>query len=94
MEDDYGLEYSDLRGRLERDGRAVKVEVYRSTHGDDEGWILEIVDEDSGNSIVWDDPFPTDQAAHDHLMKEVEERGLNKVIDDAPKAEFPDPEGR
>jgi len=46
---------------VSRNGKTVKVEIYGTGKND---WILEVVDE-YGNSTVWDDPFPTDEAALD-----------------------------
>jgi hypothetical protein len=87
MDEEYELEHSIHCGRIARDGRSVQVEIFRGKK--EERWLLEIVDEDSGNSVVWDDPFETDQAAYDYLLKEIEEQGLAKVIDDAPDAQLP-----
>lgn len=88
MDAEYELEYSSHCGRIERDDRSVQVHIYRGKDQEDKNWILEIVDEKSGNSIVWDDPFESDQAAYDYLMKEIEDQGLAKVIDDAPEAQL------
>jgi len=78
------LEYSGHCGCIESDGRSVQVQIYRGKG--EEGWSLEIVDDDSGSSVVWDDLFESEQAAYDSLLKEIEELGLAKVIDDAPQA--------
>jgi hypothetical protein len=88
MDDEYELEYSTHCGRIERDGRSVQVEIYRGKDQNEE-WILEIVDDSSGSSIVWDEQFESDQVAYDYLMKEIDNQGLAKLIDDAPEAQLP-----
>ncbi len=90
MTDEYELDYSDHCGRIERDGRSIEIQIYRGREREDASWILEIVDDLSGSSIVWDELFETDQEAYDCLMKEIEAQGLNKVIDEAPDAPMPD----
>jgi hypothetical protein len=44
--DDPELEFSPLCGRVIRDGVSVRVEIYRLAERD-EGWSLEVIDEDS-----------------------------------------------
>jgi uncharacterized protein len=65
--------HSPLQERITRDGISVDVMIYRA--GDEEGWILEVVDH-LGGSTIWDDPFPTDQAAYDEAMAAIEEDGI------------------
>jgi uncharacterized protein len=73
MSDDYTIIHSPLQRRITRDGISVDVMIY---HGEDEeGWILEVVDH-LGGSTVWDDPFPTDQAALDEAMAAIEAEGI------------------
>ena len=52
---------------------------HRSTHRlyrlETTDWSLEVVDE-TGTSIVWDDLFPTDQAALDEALKTIREEGI------------------
>jgi hypothetical protein len=51
-----------------------------SIHDDGEdGWILEVVDEYE-NSTVWDDPFPTDDAALTEVKKTISEEGIQILI--------------
>ena len=59
IDEDTPIIYSSLNQTVSRSGRSVQVEIYRA---ENEDWILEVVDE-HGNSTVWDDLFPTDQAA-------------------------------
>ena len=73
MDDDYPNVHSPLEERLTRDGVTVEVLIYRG-EGKSE-WILEVVDE-HGGSTVWDDPFPSDQAAYDAVMATVAEEGI------------------
>ena len=47
-------------------------------------WTLEIVDE-SGTSIVWDDEFDTDDAAHAEFLRSVETEGLDGILRDPKK---------
>ena len=47
---------SPLSQAVERDGRAVQVDIYDDGKG---GWLLEVVDE-FGNSSVWDQSFETE----------------------------------
>ena len=88
MDDDIELEHSPLCQQIERDGRSVRVEIYRGKDRD-EDWLLEIVDLHTGSSIVWDDLFKTDREAYDFLLAEIADEGLNKLIDDTPKAQLP-----
>lgn len=74
------LVHSPLCRRLTVEGRHLDVQIY----GDrPDQWILEAVTE-SGTSIVWDDPFPTDQAALDELLRTIEEEGAAAFEDDRP----------
>lgn len=59
MNDDFELEMSPLCQSISSGGRTVQIEIYKSEQG---LWILEIEDE-FGNSTVWDSQFTTDQAA-------------------------------
>jgi hypothetical protein len=43
------------------------------------GRSVEVVDE-YGNSTVWDNLFPTDQAALDEAMRTIDEQGIDAVI--------------
>ena len=61
---------------VSRNGKTVRVEIYGSGKND---WILEVVDE-YGNSTVWDDPFPTDEAAFQEFQRTLEEEGIESMI--------------
>lgn len=80
IDDDTPIIYSPLNRTVSRNGRSVEVQIYRA---ENEDWILEVVDE-HGNSTVWDDLFPTDQAALDGAMRTIDEQGIDAVIGPPP----------
>ena len=75
-DDEFKLEKSPLSQELSDDGKAVQVEIYRGNGSD---WHLEIVDE-FGNSIVWDDQFPSDQEALEEARATIRDEGINALI--------------
>ena len=77
-DDDIEIESSPLCQRLKRDGVEIEIFIYR-TKGSDEGWSLEVVDEEDA-STVWDELFDTDQAALDELMQTIEEEGISAML--------------
>lgn len=82
MSNDPKLIVSPLSREFSRDGITVEVYIYRIESED--GWVLEVADKDD-TSTVWDDKFPTDQAAYDFFLRSVEIEGLAQVIaDDSP----------
>jgi hypothetical protein len=76
MDDDYDLETSPLCRDLEDEGRMVRVWIYRSSDSD---WLLEAVDE-FGNSTVWEDQFPTDEAAFEEVRRAIRDEGIGVLI--------------
>jgi hypothetical protein len=76
MDEEYEVKMSPLCQEISSGGKSVKVEIYDD--GED-GWILEVVDE-YGNSTVWDDPFPTDDAALTEVKKTISEEGIQMLI--------------
>ena len=64
---------SSLEREVTRDGITVAICIYRGK--DEEGWILEIEDE-QGGSTVWNEQFPTDQAALDEAMRTIDAEGI------------------
>lgn len=76
MDDDFELEMSPLCQSLTTDGRTVKIEIYKSEHGT---WILEIEDE-YGNSTVWDDRFDSDTAALSEAKNAIAEEGIASFV--------------
>ncbi len=69
---------SEHNGRFTRNGITVEVCIYRLEHTK---WKLEVVDE-GGTSIVWDDEFDTDDAAHAEFLRSVETEGLDGILRD------------
>lgn len=79
--DDYPIVHSPLERRITRDGVSVDVQIYR---GEDEpGWLLEIVDH-LGGSTVWNDTFPSDEAALAEAMEAIERDGIASFAEDKP----------
>ncbi len=77
-DDDPKIIVSPLSRRYSSDGTTVSVEIYRLEGS--QGWSLELVDADS-NSTVWEDTFPTDQAAFDVFLLGVKTVGLSKLLE-------------
>lgn len=80
IDDDTPIVYSPLNETVCRNGSCVEVEIYRA---ENEGWILEVVDE-HGNSTVWEDLFSTDQAALNEAMRTIDEQGIDALIGPPP----------
>ena len=76
MNEEIELIFSPLCQTIERDGESVRVDIYGNGEN---GWLLEVVDE-FGNSVVWDDHFPTDQEALDEVLDTIEKEGINALI--------------
>lgn len=68
--------HSPFAQAVTRNGKTVHVEIIEDGAG---GWILEVVDE-YGNSTVWDEPFPTDQAALDEVFNTIAEDRIDSLI--------------
>lgn len=68
---------SPLSQTFTSDGITVNVDIYRQNGS--EGWTLELVDT-NWNSIVWEEPFPTDEAALDEFLAGVQEIGLARLL--------------
>lgn len=71
---------SPLSQLVERDGHAVRVDIYGNGSGK---WTLETVDR-YGNSSVWSDPFETDQFALDEAMRRIESDGISSLVGTQP----------
>lgn len=80
FDDDAPIVYSPLSRTLTHDGRTVEITIYG---GESECWILEVIDE-YGNSTVWNDLFPTDQAALDEAIRAVDADGIDTLIGPPP----------
>ena len=72
MNEEPKLEKSKLCQSISSGGRSVNIEIYRL---EGELWTLEIEDE-YGNSTVWDDEFETDTIALTEAKKSI----LNETI--------------
>lgn len=88
MEREPNIVTSGLSGRVSQDGVTVRLEIYRLEH--ESQWMLEVVNE-AGTSIVWDDPFDTDDAALTAFHKVVAEEGMQAFLDGAEVILFPRP---
>ena len=80
MHDDYELITSAVARKITRDGVTVEIFIYR---GVNEDWLLEVEDQ-NGGSTVWEDRFPTDQAALEEAMRVIETEGIEIFGDDSP----------
>jgi len=67
---------SALSRTIREEGTEVRIDIYRLETTD---WSLEVVDE-TGTSTVWDDLFPTDQAALDEALKTIREEGIGTFL--------------
>jgi len=76
---DPNIVFSGHCGQYSRDGISVEVSIARLEH--EAAWTLEVV---NGNrtSIVWDDPFPSDDAAYAAFLATVEGEGMQVFLDD------------
>jgi hypothetical protein len=72
------LIHSALSCTIREDGIEIHIDIYRLETTD---WSLEVVDE-TGASTVWDDLFPTDQAALDEALKTIREEGIRTFLSD------------
>ena len=77
-DDDPDIEHSPLSGPVTRDGITVRVEIY--SFGDDDEWLLEVVDA-KGTSMIWEDTFPTDRDAYEEFRRTLEAEGLPGLMD-------------
>lgn len=76
-EEEIELVHSPLERTIERDGVTLRIRIYRSASVTD--WLLEVEDH-LGGSTVWDDRFPSDQAALDAALSAIEEEGVESLI--------------
>lgn len=75
-DNDYPVTLSPLSRMVEQNGHRVSVEIYQ---GEDDGWILEVVDAEN-NSTVWDDLFDSDQEALDEALDTIREEGIECLV--------------
>ncbi len=71
------LEISPLSQPISSGGRTVDVQIYR-LEGEAE-WVLEVEDE-FGNSTVWEDTFPTESAALVEAKKTILAEGVSALV--------------
>ena len=82
MDDEYEIVMSPLSQEISRDGMAVEVHIYRGD--DDDGWVLEVVDQEDA-STIWDDRFPTDKAALEEVMRTIDKEGIASFLHEPPQ---------
>jgi len=76
MSEEHEIKYSTLCQKVTRQEKSVQIYIYEDGKG---GWILEVEDE-YGNSTVWDDPFKTDGEALDEVFDIIEKEGISSLI--------------
>ena len=76
MDDDFELEMSPLCQEISSGGKTIQVDIYGNGEGK---WILEVQDE-YGNSTVWDEHFETDKAALTEAKKSILEETIGTFI--------------
>lgn len=79
QDDDPEIEHSPLCGDVAREGITIRVEIYRLA-GRNEGWSLEVVDQDGG-STVWDETFASDTEAHAEFHRTLEQEGIRSFAE-------------
>lgn len=86
QERDPNIVNSGLSRRVTQDGVTVQVCIYRLE--DEKEWALEVVNS-AGTSIVWDDQFPTDDAAYAEFLRTASDDGMEQFLDSAKVIRFP-----
>jgi hypothetical protein len=76
---------SGLSRRVSRDGVAVDVWICRMET--EATWTLEVVNA-AGTSTVWDDLFPSDDAADEEFRRTVADEGMAAFMDSAKVVPF------
>jgi len=79
--DEGELVHSPLERSVTEGDVTVKICIYHGRVEDE--WLLEVEDH-LGGSTVWDDPFPTDQAALDEALATIEREGLARFVGAGP----------
>jgi uncharacterized protein len=72
MSENYEVIHSPLEQEYSSDGRTVSILIYRLK---DSLWTLELEDE-YGNSNIWNDLFKTDQQAFDEALSAIKAEGI------------------
>jgi hypothetical protein len=78
-ERDPNIVVSGLSGDFAKDGVMVEVHIIRLE--DEKNWTLEVVNS-TGTSIVWDDPFESDEQAYAEFLRTVAEEGMAAFADE------------
>ncbi|MEY2756252.1 MAG: hypothetical protein RIR33_30 [Pseudomonadota bacterium] len=76
---------SGLSRRENQDGVAVDLRICRLET--ESMWTLEVVNA-AGTSTVWDDLFPTDEAANEEFLRTVADEGMAAFLDVAKVVPF------
>ena len=76
---DPNIVISGLSGDFIKDDLTVEVHIVRLEH--EKNWTLEVVNS-SGTSIVWDDPFESDQQAYAEFLRTVAKEGMKAFGDE------------
>ncbi|HTO30159.1 MAG TPA: hypothetical protein VL202_03105 [Pararhizobium sp.] len=74
------LEHSDFAGEFTDDGVTVLVDIFRKA-GSDEGWMLEVIDQEEGLT-VWEEPFATDKEAFEEFLATIERDGIRSFLEE------------
>jgi uncharacterized protein len=69
---------SGLSTAVTEQGHRLRIDIYRLEH--EAVWTLEIINE-KGTSTVWEEPFPSDQAALDEFHRTLKEEGVVAFLD-------------
>jgi uncharacterized protein len=77
---------SGLSRHVTQNGITVELCIYRLE--EEAEWSLEVVNA-AGTSIVWDDTFPSDDAANEEFLRTVAEEGMAAFLDNAKIIRFP-----
>ena len=75
---DPNIVYSGLSRAVMRDGITVEVVIIRLEHETE--WSLEVVNS-ANTSIVWEEPFATDEEAYAEFERTVAEEGMRTFLD-------------
>jgi hypothetical protein len=77
-EEDQDIELSEHSCEISQDGITVQVGIYRLKDSND-GWTLEVVDEDD-NSLIWEDTFATEIDAWNEFQRALDDEGIAQLI--------------
>ena len=75
MNDEYEVTMSPLCQSINNEGVDVQIDIYSDGDG---GWILEVID-GGNNSIVWDDPFKSDEEALKEAINSINKEGISSL---------------